>query len=162
VSKWSIAYLEKAANPHILMISPPLDMKEKWFAPHTAYSMAKFGMSLVVLGLAGELRAKGIAVNALWPRTVIATAAVQNLLGGNDMMQRARTPEIIADAAYLIFSKSARDFTGRFLIDDNFLAENGIADFERYRVDPGQQLAPDFFVPAEVAPPSGVSVGDRR
>ena len=83
VSKWAIPYLEKAANPHILMMSPPLDMKEKWFAPHTAYSMAKFGMSLVVLGLAGELRPKGIAVNALWPRTLIATAAVQNLLGGD-------------------------------------------------------------------------------
>ena len=162
VSKCAIAYLEKAANPHILMISPPLDMKEKWFAPHTAYSMAKFGMSLVVLGLAGELRPKGIAVNALWPRTVIATAAVQNLLGGNTMMQRARTPEIIADAAYMIFSKPAREFTGHFLIDDNFLAENGIRDFDRYRVDPTQQLALDFFVPAEIAPPAGVSVGDRR
>jgi citronellol/citronellal dehydrogenase len=162
VSKWSIAYLEKAANPHILMISPPLDMKEKWFAPHTAYSMAKFGMSLVVLGLAGELRTKGIAVNALWPRTVIATAAVQNLLGGDAMMQRARKPEIMADAAHLIFSKPARDFTGRLLIDDNFLAENGIRDFDQYRVDPAQELAPDFFVPADMVPPAGVSVGDRR
>ena len=162
VSKWSVAYLGKAANPHILMISPPLDMKEKWFAPHTAYSMSKFGMSLVVLGLAGELRPKGIAVNALWPRTVIATAAVQNLLGGDAVMQRARKPEIVADAAYLIFSKPARDFTGRFLIDDNLLAENGIADFEHYRVDPSQQLAPDFFVPAEIAAPAGVSVGVRR
>ena len=162
VSKWSVAYLEKATNPHILMISPPLDMKEKWFAPHTAYSMAKFGMSLVVLGLAGELRPKGIAVNALWPRTVIATAAVQNLLGGDAIMQRARKPDIMADAAYLVFSKSARDFTGQFLIDDNILAENGIADFERYRVDPAQQLAPDFFVPTEIAPPAGVSVGVRK
>jgi len=162
VSKCAIAYLEKAANPHILMISPPLDMKEKWFAPHTAYSMAKFGMSLVVLGLAGELRPKGIAVNALWPRTVIATAAVQNLLGGDAMMQRARKPEIVADAAYMIFSKPAREFTGRFLIDDNFLAENGIRDFDRYRVDPAKELAPDFFVPAENTPPAGVSVGDRR
>ncbi len=162
VSKWSISYLEKAANPHILMISPPLDMKEKWFAPHTAYSMAKFGMSLVVVGLAGELRPKGIAVNALWPRTVIATAAVQNLLGGDAMMQRARKPDIMADAAYLIFSKPARDFTGRFVIDDSFLAQNGVADLERYRVDPAQQLAPDFFVPAESSPPAGVSIGDRR
>jgi len=162
VSKHSIAHLEKAANPHILMISPPLDMKEKWFAPHTAYSMAKFGMSLVVLGLAGELRPKGIAVNALWPRTVIATAAVQNLLGGNAMMQRARKPEIVADAAYVIFSKPAREFTGRFLIDDNVLAENGIRDFDRYRIDPTQQLAPDFFVSAEIPSPAGVSVGERR
>jgi citronellol/citronellal dehydrogenase len=162
VSKWSIGYLEKAANPHILMISPPLDMKEKWFAPHTAYSMAKFGMSLVVLGLAGELRPKGIAVNALWPRTVIGTAAVQNLLGGQTMVQRARKPEIVADAAYAIFAKPAREFTGRFLIDDTFLAENGMRDFDRYRVDPGQQLAPDFFVPDEIPSPVNVSVGVRR
>ena len=162
VSKWSIGYLEKAANPHILMISPPLDMKEKWFAPHTAYSMAKFGMSLVVLGLAGELRPKGIAVNALWPRTVIATAAVQNLLGGQTVMQRARKPEIVADAAYMIFAKPAREFTGRFLIDDTFLAENGMRDFDRYRVDPGQQLAPDFFVPDEIPSPANVFVGVRR
>ncbi|HYQ06421.1 MAG TPA: NAD(P)-dependent oxidoreductase [Xanthobacteraceae bacterium] len=162
VSKWSIGYLEKAANPHILMISPPLDMKEKWFAPHTAYSMAKFGMSLVVLGLAGELRPKGIAVNALWPRTVIATAAVQNLLGGQTVMQRARKPEIMADAAYTIFAKPAREFTGRFLIDDTFLAENGMRDFDRYRVDPGQQLAPDFFVPDEIPSPANVFVGVRR
>ena len=144
------------------MISPPLDMKEKWFAPHTAYSMAKFGMSLVVLGLAGELRPKGIAVNALWPRTVIATAAVQNLLGGETMMQRARKPEIMADAAYAIFSKPAREFTGRFLIDDSFLAENGIRDFAHYAVDPTQQLAPDFFVPDDVPAPANVSVGVRR
>ena len=162
VSKWAIGYLEKAANPHILMISPPLDMKEKWFAPHTAYSMAKFGMSLVVLGLAGELRPKGIAVNALWPRTVIATSAVQNLLGGETMMQRARKPEIMADAAYSIFSKPAREFTGRFLIDDSFLAENGIRDFAHYAVDPTQQLAPDFFVPDDVPAPANVSVGVRR
>ena len=162
VSKWSIAYLEKAANPHILTISPPPDMKEKWFAPHTAYSMAKFGMSLVVLGLAGELRSKGIAVNALWPRTVIATAAVENLLGGKAVMQRARKPEIVADAAYAIFSKPARDFTGQFLIDDNFLAQNGVRNFDRYRVDPAELLAPDFFVPDEIAPPAGVFIGDRR
>src|SRR4029077_7104107 len=122
VSKWAIGYLEKAANPHILMISPPLDMKEKWFAPHTAYSMAKFGMSLVVLGLAGELRSKGIAVNALWPRTVIATAAVKNLLGGDTMIRQSRKPEILADAAYAVFCKPSRELTGRFLIDDTFLA----------------------------------------
>jgi citronellol/citronellal dehydrogenase len=154
VSKWAIAYLAKAANPHILMISPPLDMKEKWFAPHTAYTMAKFGMSLVVLGLAGELRPKGIAVNALWPRTVIATAAVQNLLGGEEMMRRARRPEIMADAAYAVFCTPSRQLTGRFLIDDNFLAERGVTDFDRYRVDPTQVLAPDFFVPDDIPPPN--------
>ncbi len=158
VSKWAIGYLEKAANPHILMISPPLDMKEKWFAPHTAYSMAKFGMSLVVLGLAGELRGKGIAVNALWPRTLIATAAVQNLLGGAAMAARGRKPDIVADAAYAIFNKPSRQFTGRFVIDDSFLAENGVTDFDRYRVDPTQTLAPDFFVPDDSAPPPGVII----
>jgi citronellol/citronellal dehydrogenase len=156
VSKWAIPYLEKAANPHILMISPPLDMKEKWFAPHTAYTMAKFGMSLVVLGLAGELRSKGIAVNALWPRTVIATAAVQNLLGGDAVMRRARKPDIVADAAYAVFSTPSRQLTGRFLIDDNFLAERGVTDFERYRADPTQKLAQDFFVPDDIPPPQAV------
>jgi citronellol/citronellal dehydrogenase len=161
VSKWALGYLAKAANPHILMISPPLDMKEKWFAPHTAYSMAKFGMSLVVLGLAGELRPEGIAVNALWPRTLIATAAVQNLLGGAAMAARGRKPEIMADAAHAIFLKPSRQFTGRFVIDDNFLAENGVTDFDKYRVDPTQPLAPDFFVPGDIAPPPGVVTESR-
>jgi citronellol/citronellal dehydrogenase len=155
VSKFAIPYLAKAANPHILMMSPPLDMKEKWFAPNTAYAMAKFGMSMVVLGLAGELRPQGIAVNALWPRTLIATAAVQNLLGGADMMQRGRKPDIVADAAYAVFAKPSRQFTGNFLIDDNVLAENGVTDFARYRVDPAQPLAQDFFVPDDIpAPPA--------
>jgi citronellol/citronellal dehydrogenase len=160
VSKWAIRHLEKAANPHILMISPPLDMKEKWFAPHTAYSMAKFGMSLVVLGLAGELRPKRIAVNALWPRTVIATAAVQNLLGGDAMMRHARKPDIVADAAYAVFAKSSREFTGRFLIDDSFLAENGVGNFDRYRVDATQPLGRDFFVPDDIAAPPDVQTID--
>src|SRR5689334_3721445 len=132
VSKWAIPYLEKAANPHILMLSPPLDMQEKWFARHTAYTMAKFGMSLVVLGLAGELRPKGIAVNALWPRTTIATAAIKNLLGGDAVMRMSRTPDILADAAYLIFAKPAKTFSGNFLIDDTFLAGEGVTDFARY------------------------------
>jgi citronellol/citronellal dehydrogenase len=166
VAKWAIPYLEKAANPHVLMISPPLNMKEKWFAPHTAYSMAKFGMSLVVLGLAGELRAKGIAVNALWPRTIIATAAIRNLLGGDSRMRQARKPDIMADAAYAIFSTPSRELTGRFLIDDNFLAEHGVTDFDRYRVDPSQPLAQDFFLPDDIAPPPHVhtveTYGDRR
>jgi citronellol/citronellal dehydrogenase len=157
-SKWAIPHLQKAANPHILMISPPLDMKERWFAPHTGYTIAKFGMSLVVLGLAGELRTKGIAVNALWPRSVIATAAVNNLLGGESLMRSARKPEIMADAAYALFTKPAQDLTGQFLIDDTFLAENGVTDFEPYRVDPTQKLMQDFFVPADSAPPPGVKV----
>jgi citronellol/citronellal dehydrogenase len=165
VSKYALPYLERAANPHILMISPPLDMKEKWFAPHTAYSMAKFGMSLVVLGLAGELRDKGIAVNALWPRSIIATAAIKNLLGGEERMRKARKPEIVADAAYEIFITASRALTGRFLIDDTFLAERGVRDFERYRVDDAQVLARDFFLPDDIAPPPNVETveeGDRR
>jgi citronellol/citronellal dehydrogenase len=161
VSKYAMAYLAKAANPHILAISPPLDMKEKWFAPHTAYSMAKFGMSLVVLGLAGELRPQGIAVNALWPRTLIATAAVRNLLGGDEMARHGRKPEIMADAAYAIFAKSATSFTGQFLIDDSFLAHNGVATFDTYRVDPTQELVADFFVPDDSAPPPGVVIASR-
>jgi citronellol/citronellal dehydrogenase len=161
VSKYAIAHLEKADNPHILMLSPPLDIKEKWFAPHTAYSMAKYGMSLVVLGLAGELRDKGIAVNALWPRTTIATAAIRNLLGGEVLMRRSRRPEILADAAYAIFNKPAKQFTGHFLIDDSFLCGEGVSDFEPYRVDPGEPLAADFFVPDDPPPPPGVSVPAR-
>jgi len=144
------------------MNSPPLDMQEKWFAGSTGYSMAKFGMSLVVLGLAGELRERGIAVNALWPRTTIATSAIKNLLGGERVMAMSRTPEILADAAYRIFLKDARKFTGNFLIDDSFLASEGVRDFERYRMDPSQQLAPTFFVPDAPSPPPGVIIsGDR-
>jgi citronellol/citronellal dehydrogenase len=157
VSKLAVPFLAKSANPHILMLSPPLDMKEKWFAGHTAYTMAKFGMSLVVLGLAGELRAKGIAVNALWPRTTIATAAVKNLLGGDALMRASRKPEILADAAHRVFCKAARSFSGNFLIDDTFLAENGVTDFDSYRVDPTQPLAVDFFVPDDSKPPASLA-----
>jgi citronellol/citronellal dehydrogenase len=159
VSKYAIPHLEKAENPHILMLSPPLDMSMRWFAPHLAYSIAKYGMSLCVLGLAGELAPKGIAVNALWPRTTIATAAVQNLLGGDKMVQASRTPEILADAAYMIFAKSSREFSGNFLIDDSFMAGEGITDFMPYRVDPSVPLMPDFFVPADSKPPEGVKGG---
>jgi citronellol/citronellal dehydrogenase len=159
VSKFAIPYLARSSNPHILMLSPPLDMAEKWFAPHTAYSMAKFGMSLVVLGLAGELRGK-IAVNALWPRTTIATAAIKNLLGGDTMMRRSRKPEILAEAACRIFLKP-KNFSGNFLIDDTFLASEGIHDFDQYRVDPSQPLQVDFFVPDSSPPPTGVSLGAK-
>ena len=162
VSKHAIPHLEKAENPHILMNSPPLDMQEKWFAGSTAYSIAKYGMSLVVLGLAGELRDKGIAVNALWPRTTIATAAIKNLLGGERVMRMSRTPEIMADAAYLVFQKPARRFTGNFLIDDTFLAAEGVTDFEKYRVDAAEPLAPTFFVPDGATPPAGVSIAGKR
>jgi citronellol/citronellal dehydrogenase len=144
------------------MNSPPLDLKEKWFAGSTGYSIAKYGMSLVVLGLAGELRDKGIAVNALWPRTTIATSAINNLLGGERVMRMSRTPDIMADAAYRIFHKPSRSFTGNFLIDDSFLAGEGVTDFEPYRVDASETLAPTFFVPDEPAPPPGVTVAAQR
>jgi citronellol/citronellal dehydrogenase len=153
VSKIAIPYLLKAANPHILMLSPPLDMSEKWFSPHLAYSMAKYGMSLCVLGLAGELRGKGVAVNALWPRTTIATAAVNNLLGGEALMKASRTPQILADAAHEIFTTPSKELTGQFLIDDTYLVSKGYKDFDHYRVDPTQHLAPDFFVPSDSIPP---------
>ncbi len=140
------------------MLSPPLDMKEKWFAAHTAYSMAKFGMSLAVLGLAGELRSAGIAVNALWPRTTIATAAVNNLLGGEQLMRASRKPEIMADAAHAIFVTPSRETTGRFLIDDVLLSENGVTDFDVYRVDPTIAAGAGFFVPEDTPVPAGVSL----
>jgi citronellol/citronellal dehydrogenase len=157
-SKYAIPHLAKAENPHIMMLSPPLDMQEKWFAPHAAYSIAKFGMSLVALGLAGELRGQGIAVNALWPRTTIATSAIQNLLGGDALMRMSRTPEIVAEAACRVFQKPAKSFTGHFLIDDSFLSGEGVKDFDAYRVDPGQPLQTDFFVPDDMPPPAGVSL----
>lgn len=152
-SKLCIPHLEKAENPHILMLSPPLDMKARWFAGHVAYSIAKYGMSLCVLGLAEELKPKGIAVNALWPRTTIATAAVNNLLGGDKIMKASRTPEIISDAAHLIFTQPSREFTGNFCIDDTLLSAHGVTDFDKYRVDPSQDLMPDFFVPEDSRPP---------
>ena len=153
VSKYAVAYLEKSDNAHILMLSPPLDLEEKWFAPNTAYAMAKYGMSLVALGLAGELRRKRIAVNALWPRTTIATSAIKNLLGGDAVMRASRTPDILADAAHMIFLKDSGSFTGNFLIDDTFLYENGVREFDGYRVDRSVDLAPDFFVPDDSKPP---------
>ena len=157
VSKTCIPHLRKAQNPHILMLSPPLDMNPKWFGPHVAYSIAKYNMSLCVLGMAEELRSDGIAVNALWPRTTIATAAIRNILGGDRLMRMSRKPDILADAAHLLFSQPSRTLTGRFLIDDTFLHEaGGVTDFEGYRVDPSVPLAPDFFVPESSTPPPGV------
>ncbi len=156
-SKTCLPHLKKAENPHVLMLSPPLDMSAKWFAPHVAYTMAKYGMSLCVLGMAQEFKAEGIAFNALWPRTAIATAAVKFALGGDAMMQASRTPEILADAAHLIFTRPSRECTGNFFIDDILLYENGVTDFEQYRVDPSKKLAPDFFVPDWATPPPGVA-----
>ncbi len=159
VTQKCLPHLMKAQNPHVLMLSPPLDMREKWFAPHTAYTIAKFGMSLCVLGMAGEFRDEGIAFNALWPRTAIATAAIANILAGEEGMKMCRTPQILADAAYLVFTQNARDFSGNFLIDDTFLYDHGVRDFDAYRVDPTQSLLPDFFVPDEGYPaPPGVEV----
>ncbi len=163
VSKTCIPHLRKSDNPHILTLSPPLDMQPKWFAGHVAYSIAKYGMSLCVLGLAEELKRDGIAVNALWPRTTIATAAIGNLLGGEMVMRMSRKPEILADAAHLIFSQPAKSFTGQFLIDDTLLHHvGGVRDFEGYRADPTVELAPDFFVPDTSIPPPGVVLSKRR
>jgi citronellol/citronellal dehydrogenase len=145
-SQAAIPHLKKAANPHILNISPPLNMEERWFAPHVAYTMAKFGMSMCVLGMAGELRRDGIAVNALWPRTAIATAAVQNLLGGDFAIRGSRKPAIMADAAYAILTTPSRERTGQFCIDDEVLAAAGKTDLSEYAMDPTAQLLPDYFI----------------
>ena len=147
VSKYCIPHLEKSDNAHILMLSPPLDMNPKWFSGYLPYSVAKYGMSLCVLGLAEELKRKNIAVNALWPRTTIATAAIKNIVGGEAMMKRSRKPEILADAAHLIFTQPSSDFTGNFCIDDTLLSQHGVTDFDQYRVDPTIDLQIDFFVP---------------
>jgi citronellol/citronellal dehydrogenase len=157
-SKACLPHLKRSSNPHVLMISPPLDMNPRWFAGHTAYSMAKFGMSLCVLGMSAEFAADGVAFNALWPRTGIATAAIQFALSGDEGMRRCRKPEIMADAAYALFNKPAREFSGNFLIDDTFLYGEGVRDFDPYRVDPSQPLMPDFFVPEDSVPPPGVTL----
>src|SRR5262245_10163139 len=145
-SQACIPHLRKAANPHILNISPPLNMETRWFAPHVAYTMAKYGMSMCVLGMAGELKSAGIAVNALWPRTTIATAAIKNLLGGDKAMRGSRKPEIMGDAAHAILTKPSREYTGRFVIDDDVLRADGKTDFSEYAVDPTAELLPDFFI----------------
>jgi citronellol/citronellal dehydrogenase len=142
-----IPYLKKSANPHILTLSPPLDMKPKWFAPNLAYAIAKYGMSLCTLGWAEELRRDGIAANSLWPRTGIATAAIQ-MIGGDALMKQSRKPEIMADAAHAILVKNSREFTGQFCIDDLVLYEAGVRDFSGYAAVPGTtKFMPDFFLP---------------
>ena len=145
-SQVCLPHLKEAANPHILNISPPLNMEARWFAPHVAYTMAKYGMSLCVLGMAEEFKADGVAVNALWPRTGIATAAVRNLLGGEAAIRGCRHPAIMADAAHAILAQNSRACTGNFFIDDEVLREVGVTDFDRYAVDPTAPLMPDFFV----------------
>ncbi len=149
-SKLCLPHLERASNPHILMLSPPLNIEERWFAPHLAYSLAKFGMSLCVLGLSGELRARGIAVNALWPRTVIGTAALKIALqgAGTEDLRRVRSPEILADAAHAILTRDSRSFSGRYCIDEEVLREEGVSDFAGYRAADVREedLLPDFFI----------------
>ena len=156
VSKACIPHLKKAANPHVVMLSPSLDMRPKWFAPHLAYTAAKYGMSLCVLGMAEEFKGE-IAFNALWPRTAIATAAMRNVLTGEEGIAHCRKPEIVADAAWHLFHKP-KSFSGNFLIDDTFLADNGVMDFDPYRVDPSKDLLPDFFIPNDATPPPGVTL----
>lgn len=146
MSQACIPYLKKSPNAHILMLSPPLDMNPKWFGPHVAYTISKFGMSMLVMGLSEELKADKIAVNALWPRTTIATAAVENLLGGDYLVQRSRQPEIVADAAAFILSRDAAGCTGNFFIDEKVLAEEGITDLQKYAVNPEHELVTDLFL----------------
>ncbi|CAD8093263.1 unnamed protein product [Paramecium sonneborni] len=148
MSRTCLPYLKKSSNPHILNLSPPLNMQSKWFAPHLAYTMAKYGMSMCVLGMSEEFKGQ-VGVNALWPRTSIATAAVQNVLGGDSMMQASRNVEIMADSAYVILTSCHKKTTGNFFIDDEVLASVGVKDFSIYRCDPkfnDSQLAPDFFI----------------
>ncbi|MBK5911193.1 short chain dehydrogenase [Rhodothalassium salexigens] len=145
-SQACLPHLLQADNPHVLNLSPPLNMEERWFKGHVAYTMAKFGMSMCVLGMAGEFRDRGVAFNALWPRTAIATAAVKNLLGGDEAVRRSRKPEIMADAAHWVLTQPAREVTGNFFIDDQVLARAGVDDLSVYAVDPDAELMPDFFV----------------
>jgi len=145
-SKYALPHLLKAKNPHILTLSPPLTVTPEWFGRHVAYTLAKYGMSLVSLGLAEEFREEGVAVNCLWPKTVIATAAVQNLLGGDEVVAHARRPEFVAEAAWHILTKDSRSCTGNFFLDEEVLRAEGVTDLDRFSVNPGAELYPDFFV----------------
>jgi citronellol/citronellal dehydrogenase len=145
-SQACLPHLKRAENPHILNLSPPLNMDARWFAPHVAYTMAKYGMSLCVLGMSREFARDGVAVNALWPRTAIATAAIEFAVGSEAMLRFCRKPEIVADAAHAILVRGSRELTGQFLIDDEVLAAAGVTDFDRYQVEPGAPLALDFFL----------------
>ncbi len=156
VSKFCLPHLKKADNPHILNLAPPLDMSAKWFANTVAYTMAKYTMSMCVLGMAEEFKPDGIAVNALWPRTAIATAAVQNHLGGDEIMKLSRNVDIMADSAYSILTKNSKSFTGNFCIDDLVLYEDGVKDFSKYASVPFDQLMPDFFVPDDTPLPDEI------
>lgn len=146
MSQACIPHLKKAHNPHILNLSPPLNMDPSWFSKHLAYTMSKYGMSMIILGLAEELKPHRIAANALWPKTTIATAAVQNLLGGDFLIQRSRTPEIVAEAALHILKQPSYECTGNFFTDEEILIKEGITDFSKYAVNPDQKLMPDLFL----------------
>ena len=146
MSQACIPYLKQAHNPHILNLSPPLNLDARWFGPHLAYTLSKYGMSMIVIGLAEELRQYRIAANALWPRTTIATAAVKNLLGGDFLMQRSRTPEIVADAAFYILQRPSFETTGNFFIDEDVLQHEGVTDFGKYAINPDQKLMNDLFL----------------
>ena len=144
VTQSCLPYLKQASNPHVLMLSPPLNLDPKWFAQHTAYTIAKYGMSLCVLGMSAEFAPLGIAVNALWPRTVVATAAIGMIDGVRP--EQCRRPDIVADAAHAILTRPSRNYTGHFAIDDDVLREEGVSDLDRYAVVPGSNLLPDFFL----------------
>jgi citronellol/citronellal dehydrogenase len=146
MSQACIPHLKKAHNPHILNLSPPLNLDPRWLAPHLAYTMSKYGMSMIILGLAEELRQYRIAANALWPKTTIATAAVKNILGGDFLVQRSRTPEIVADAAFYILQRTSFETTGNFFIDETILQEEGVTDFGKYAINPEQKLMNDLFL----------------
>ncbi len=146
VSKYCIPFLKEGNNPHILNLSPPLNMSPEWFGKHLAYTMSKYGMSMVVLGLSDELKKDGIAVNALWPKTTIATAAVKYVVGGEELMKCSRTPEIIADAAFHILSKPSSECTGNFFIDEDVVKTAGETNLDKYAVDLSKQLIPDLFL----------------
>lgn len=146
MSKYCIRHLKKATNPHILNLSPPINLTPRWMGGHLAYSMSKYGMSMIVMGLAEELKESRIAANALWPKTTIATAAVKYALGGEAMMKCSRTPAIMADAALAILKRSSASCTGNFFIDEEVLREEGMTDFDEYAVDLSQELLPDLFL----------------
>jgi citronellol/citronellal dehydrogenase len=145
-SKTCLPFLSQAENGHILNLSPPLNMETRWFENHVAYTMSKYGMSMCVLGMAGEFKGMGVGVNALWPRTTIATAAISNIIGGNEMMRRSRKPSIMADAAHWVLTQDAKSTTGNFFVDDEVMAEAGVTDLSGYAVEAGMELMPDFFI----------------
>ena len=146
VSKACIPYLKKGSNPHILTLSPPINLDIKWLTNYAAYTISKYSMTMITLGLAAELKKYAVAANTLWPRTTIATAAVKNLLGGETLVKMSRTPEIIADAAFYILSKPSIDYTGNTFIDDEILAEAGITALDKYSVVSGAKLYNDLFI----------------